>query len=494
LAESSVATLFSESLRKREASQKYRDSLVAFSELLGFKNSSFHIQIYHLLEDMTLGKRDPYLQILAPRSSGKSTLCSVVYPLWCLVRNPDARIIIVSNTIQQAREWLREIEAIMLYHEGFKGIFGNLVPDARKQTWTDTEKIIRGRSPFATHLSLLAVGFGGALLGRRADLIVCDDVLDFEISLSDVGRDRAKAWFFETLVPVLEPRESSLVTIGTRWHADDLYGTLLKSWKGNCFTFQAIQPNGKALWPERWSLKKLEEIRQTIGSIPFSLQYQNIPLADKDAIFKENWLKLAPEIPDGLAISIGVDPCVSPGTKKSDYFAAAVLGRKGKETYILDLVMKKAGLKEQIQTIRSLNQEWSPVRITIESNTAQALIPQLLQEEELPIHPSQTQESKRARFIRLGSKLETGRVYWKSEDGEVAPNLKPLLEQLILYPNISHDDAADSLELAMATSDFVPPVMEVVEPPESEYNRNWSGKKHPLFFPSPRRNVIGGGF
>ncbi len=168
--------------------------------------------------------------VLLPRSWGKSTIGSVAYPAWRLGVNRDLRIIIASNTITQAKWWLSEIENLMLKNDNFHEVFGFMVPKPRTLRWTDTEKRVLGRSPYAMHSSLLATGIGSALLGARADVIIADDCIGEREAISPIQRKQASTWFWKVLLNTLEP-DGQVVVLGSPWGPNDLYKEIQERWK-----------------------------------------------------------------------------------------------------------------------------------------------------------------------------------------------------------------------------------------------------------------------
>ncbi len=202
--------------------------------------------------------------VLLPRTFGKSTIGSVGYPAWRLGTNRDLRIIIASNTITQAKWWLAEIENLMLRNKRYQEVFGYLVPKPRTLRWTDTEKVVLGRSPYAMHSSLLATGIGSALLGARADIIIADDIIGEKEAISPVYAQQASTWFWKVLLNTLEP-DGQVVVLGSRWGINDLYSEIRERWKDVKPEMAAWQrgnfvPEGK--YPSRRELIYLEKTGQ----------------------------------------------------------------------------------------------------------------------------------------------------------------------------------------------------------------------------------------
>lgn len=213
-----------------------RDDIISFMEycFVDHRGNPWKLQDFHKkILELTLTERN--LLIEMPRRSGKSSLMSVAYPLWRVMKNRDTRIMIISASESLAKQWLREIEHHMRDNERYKALAGNLVPELRKQTWTDKEKIVSGRSSQATHMTFLAMGFDGRPRGRRADLMIFDDVVNEQNSGTEYQREKVKDKFFKAFLPVLDknlndPISGQTIVVGTPYTLEDLYDDLSKKW------------------------------------------------------------------------------------------------------------------------------------------------------------------------------------------------------------------------------------------------------------------------
>lgn len=147
--------------------QLIRDDFHAFGRLImGREDKPFHTKMRQMLMD------ESNALFLYPRGFGKSSLI-VEYALWRLGKDRDLRIIVATNALRLGIEWMREIETVMASNKLYREVYGDLIPESRTGTWTDTEKIVNGRSPKATHTSLYVVSSTGSTLGKRADVILC---------------------------------------------------------------------------------------------------------------------------------------------------------------------------------------------------------------------------------------------------------------------------------------------------------------------------------
>jgi len=112
-----------------------------------------------------------------------------------------------------------------------------LILEARgwgKSTWIciyyPTWRIGNNRNPMIKDASFYAFGVGGATINRRADIILADYIVDKENASTLLQREKLKIWFWESVVPILEPG-GQLVVSGTRYHSKELYEDLIKLWQ-----------------------------------------------------------------------------------------------------------------------------------------------------------------------------------------------------------------------------------------------------------------------
>lgn len=422
------------------------------------KNKKFHWDIYNLLLE-TQPRKSQTKQtavILAPRNHGKST-CVVNYAAWCLGRNRDMRIVIASATEDLAREWLRQIVSIFPAEE-FKSTFGNLLPSRSENlVWNDTEKVVSGRSPYARHLSLLASAVGSNILGKRADIIICDDIVTIHNSATQHLREQLRSWFWEVLWPILDPG-GQIVVLGTRFYREDLYAELMRKWKDNVLVIRAEDKDGNPIWPERFSREALEHERKSMGSIFYNAQYLNDPQDISGNFLRREWLHFKVAIPDSMEYFAGMDPCVT--ARKGDYGVIATIGRdENGQHYLVDIHRMQGGMTQQIEALKELNKRYRYRAIHIEANAAQAFITQFLSENtDLPIRASNSSLPKNIRIANMATNFEFGRVLLAGMIGENGiepiPQLVPFVDEWCNFPDGDHDDTLDAVEKAIEATDI----------------------------------------
>src|SRR5262245_12868203 len=218
-----------------------------------FEQADVHRELQHFLSVQNRGL------VELPRDHGKSVqLCIRV--LWELGRRPDLRVKFVCATEALATERGRFIRQAIGQNRRVQQVFPELRPAS---PWTDTRFSVC-RPAEAIGPSVTAVGFGAALTGARADLLICDDVVSVSAVHSRAERERVKVHFHENLVNLLEP-DGRFWGIYTPWHRDDLNAELKRNPAYGLFR-RADGDDLTPVWPKKWPRERLEERRRDIGA------------------------------------------------------------------------------------------------------------------------------------------------------------------------------------------------------------------------------------
>lgn len=208
-------------LRAAEAEDRtlaLEDPAFFVTRVLGCEFTPFHGRWF----DFQLANRETLL--LAPRGHGKSTVCTVAYSLFRLLRDVNTRILIVSNTAAQAEALAGEVKLQTETNEGLRALF----PTEKGGVWRANLFTLAGRTRICKEASVTSVGVDGAIVSRHYEIIMLDDVVDEENSRTPRGREKLRTWFAKVLLPCLEPG-GELHVLGTRYHPRDLYGEMIQS-------------------------------------------------------------------------------------------------------------------------------------------------------------------------------------------------------------------------------------------------------------------------
>jgi hypothetical protein len=203
-----------------------RLSLSNFNEYIASESNNKH----HVEMCESLDSGEDVIGIF-PRNGAKTTVCSTRYPAYKLGQDRGLRILVCSCNATLAQSFLRSIEFI-LNQEKYQLLFGNLIPksNAINYKWNETEKIVANRPEYnklgyridAKDASLFAVGVGGAVVGRRADVIILDDIIDRKTVRTISQIQDVQHWLTEELRGVRHSKTQT-VMVGTRWSTRDIY-------------------------------------------------------------------------------------------------------------------------------------------------------------------------------------------------------------------------------------------------------------------------------
>lgn len=383
------------------------------------------------------------LIIQMPPRHGKSELTSAMFPGWYLGNHPQKQFMFTTYGQDLA--------------DGFGRKVRNAVSGVR-HTRAFPESVLAGDSKSAQRFDLeaggtyYAVGVGGAVTGRGADILLIDDpIKNREEAESRLMRDKLWDWYTSTAYTRLMPG-GAVVIVMTRWHEDDLVGRILsqghETW--DVISLPALAESGDALgrgvdeplWPQRYPLDSLLDIRNTIGQRDFAALYQQRPAPLEGALFRRDWIGQQPPPRSGMRIAMGVDLALSTKTS-ADYTAIVVIGRDefGK-LYVLDAIRERVDFPGALNLVRQVAAQWSPKQIAIEQVAYQAAVVQeLLRNTTLPIRGVTPDRDKVTRAQPLALRYEQGLVHHAQLPSWFA-------DELLSFPNGMHDDAVDALVYA----------------------------------------------
>jgi len=303
-----------------------------------FVEGGHHRIISKLFDDVVEGRKKRVIINMAPRHT-KSEFASVFLPAYFLGRYPRKKVIETSHTAELAVGFGRKVRGII---NGAP--FQELFPDVS----LSQDSKAAGRWATSKGGEYFAIGVGGAVAGKGADLLIIDDPHSEQDAIIGESNpevyQRVLEWYEGGPRQRLQPG-GAIIVVMTRWSLRDLTGQLLKKQlaeKGadewEIVELPAILPErldietGKLvperpIWPEFW---KLEELLKTKASIPiskWSAQYQQKPTSEEGALIKrEFWQDWeADKLPKMTTVIQSWDTAFSKGTR-ADYSACTTWG------------------------------------------------------------------------------------------------------------------------------------------------------------------------
>lgn len=255
-------------------------------------NGKFFVSDHHEEWDDLIDKYDR-ICVLAARDHGKSWFFNFAYPIWKASRMNGGRGFIFSATEDQAIEILGFIKSEIEQNPKLS----MLLPTRRDEgAWS--KKHIR----LANGHHIYARGFGVRVRGAHPHWIICDDILNDETAYSETVRNRQKNYFYSAITNMILPG-GQIIVVGTPFSPPDLYGDLRNNPEYEFQKYPAIR-DGKALWPERYSIESLARRKREIGNIRFAREFMCDPTADDMSLFPLYLFKGEPT--EQFAVKLGM--------------------------------------------------------------------------------------------------------------------------------------------------------------------------------------------
>lgn len=432
-------------LRRRDAQK----SLIAFAQLThpDYRPSSHHRLLALKLQDVAAG-RCKRLMVSMPPRHGKTELATIRFAPWLFTQRERASVILATYAQDFADELgfkARQVLELPLYRELWP--HAALSQDSRAM----------GRWQTASGATYYAVGVGGPLTGRGADILLIDDPHKSRAEAeSKTVRDGVFDWYRATAHTRLE-NGGAVAIIMTRWHEDDLVGRLLaeggEPWEVVSLPAIAEVPDahrqvGEALWPDRFSLKTLDAIRSTIGEREWAALYQQRPAPLEGALFKPAAVPVIEAEPADVpkwvrAWDLGA-------TVRGDPTVGVRMGAWGNRRVVAD-VARLQGSPDQVEraVVTTASRDGTSCEIHIPQDPGQAGVAQI-----------QYLTSKLSGY-NVKSSPETGDKVTRAEPFAAQVNVgnvalvkgswnSAYLEELRTFPNGAHDDQVDASSRAFA--------------------------------------------
>lgn len=187
------------------------------------KLHDFHHTYYRVLQAFAAG-RIRRLIVTMPPQHGKSVGASTLLPAYLLGLDPDCRVAIASYSGALASRFNRRAQRIIDSRE-----YASFFPETTLKRGGKPPGYIRTaeEAEIVGHRgSLLSVGREGALTGNRVDCFILDDLYKDAME-ADSPVVRANCWeWYASVVRTRMHNTSRELIVFTRWHEEDLIGTL----------------------------------------------------------------------------------------------------------------------------------------------------------------------------------------------------------------------------------------------------------------------------
>ena len=417
----------------------------------GYKVGPHHRRLAKIFEDIANGKKRRVIVNIAPRH-GKSEMISYLAPAWFLGKYPHKKVIMASHTADLAVDFGRRVRNLVA-DEKYKDIFPQI------ELQQDSKSASRWGTNFKGEY--FAIGVGGALAGRGADLFIIDD----PHSEQEAKQMRPEVflpaweWFQSGPIQRLMPG-GAIIVVMTRWSKLDLTAQIVNHMVKNedadqweVVEFPAILPSGKALWPDFWPVEELEAKKVGMDPRYWQAQYMQDPTAEEGALIKREWWQIwDKESPPECEFIIMSLDAAQEANNRADYNALTTWGVfQNEETNVCNIILlnsvkKRMEFPELKAMVLQEYKEWEPDAFIVEKKSNGSALYQELRRMGVPVSeftPGKGQD-KIARVNAVSDLFSSG-IVW-APDRRWA---KEVIEECNDFPSGANDDLVDSTSQAL---------------------------------------------
>jgi len=434
--------------------ERCRESFVFFAKQMWpiFISGKHHAIMADAFERVARGDLKRLIINMPPRHT-KSEFASYLLPSWFLGKYPEKKIIQTAHTAELAVGFGRKVRNLVSSEE-YRKVFDTVLSSDSKAA---------GRWNTDAGGDYFAIGVGGAVTGKGADLLIIDDPHSEQEAKqgNPAVFDNVYEWFTSGPRQRLQPG-GAIIIVMTRWSKRDLTGQILKNagkegvdqWE--IIDFPAIMPSGTPLWPAFWSKEALESLKAELPVAKWEAQYQQNPTSEEGAIIKrEHWrIWEKDHAPDCDYIIQSWDTAFEKNNR-ADYSACTTWGvfdqvnQHGDlraNIILLDAFKGRLEFPELKKQALELYQEWEPDTLIVEKRAAGA--PLIYEMRKMGIPLSEFTPGKgndKISRVNAISDLFASGVVWCPETRWA----EEVMDELASFPNGDHDDLVDSSSQAL---------------------------------------------
>jgi hypothetical protein len=419
----------------------------------GFIDGRHHKVMAKKFQEIADGKLKRLIINMPPRHT-KSEFASYLLPAWFLGRYPQKKIIQCSNTAELAVGFGRKVRNLV-GSEQYAKIFPNV------NLRSDSKAA--GRWSTNANGEYFAIGVGGTVTGKGADLLIIDDPHSEQEAALASGDpsvfDKVYEWYTSGPRQRLQPG-GAIIVVMTRWSKRDLTGKIKQGtierdgelWEE--VNFPAILPSGEPLWPEFWSLSELQALKEELPIPKWNAQYQQQPTSEEGAIVKREWWNIwEKDNPPPCEFIIQSWDTAFTKSERADYSACTTWGVFYKDEdpndahiILLDAFKRRMEFPELKEKAFNHYKEHEPDAFIVEAKASGAPLIYELRAMGIPVQeftPSRGND-KMVRINSVADIFASGRVWapatrWAEE----------VIEEMAAFPNSDHDDLVDSSTQAL---------------------------------------------
>lgn len=456
----------------------------------------FHVELCDMLNVISTKEVNKRIAWSAPRGHAKSAYLSNVFPLHEVVYEKRKYILILSETDSASKKFVEWIANELKFNAKLRRDFGELLSPNKGHNEKDNQEAFKTNTGTLVESASIGKQLRGKRNGAyRPDLVICDDLESSKNTNTRELIEKNIDWFDKVVIPIGDPKRTAFIYMGTTVVADGLLQHVMGKADFESKRFAAIieppergdlwdefeaiirnveNPNRledakqfyyknrvemdkgvKVLWEARWSYLDLMIEKANMTSRAFQSEFMNNPIDTENAIFNpENFayfdydeLEEKRRYFDYFSawdIAMGKN-------SRSDYNAIVTVARDRRTGifYVVDAWARKVPAHEALEHAIEVIIKFKPKVFTVETVAAQHDLYRQLKEAVLKrgiygtkIQPNISRGKKEERIESLEPLVENGALRFMRHQ-------RLLLEQLEQFPNGTHDDLPDALQMAV---------------------------------------------
>lgn len=394
---------------------------------------------------------------LLSREHHKSTIITIAETIRDILIHPEKTTVLYSYRFDSAKDlFFTPIKNELDHNEIIRMIWPDVVygADEKPEVWTATALNVKGH-PRRKEFSLTCASIYSQLTGSHYDRMVFDDaVIEENCQTSDMIEKTIKQW--QMSLNTGNTKDMRWCVIGTYYAYGDLYCFIKEKQLCEVIEQPCFDVDGR---PVLYTREALEAKRKQLGSAVYATQMLLDPKQGAAVAFKEEdicWWRA--KTYEGLNIYTFVDPAGEVSRHRDNTVIITIGLDNSDNYYVIDMIRDKLTLSQKTNYLFEIKHKYSPITVFYEQNGATTEVPHIQDKmDEFHNHFDLVkivqQKDKGTRIEALLPLFEQHKIWfpeggcwhtnWEGKSEDMLHSF--IVEELLSYPHLTHDDALDDL-------------------------------------------------
>jgi predicted phage terminase large subunit-like protein len=403
------------------------------------------------------------LIINCPPRFAKSSIVTILFPIWVWLQDPTRSFLCCSYEIDLATNHNLDRRRVM-ESKWFRDLFGDAFTLSTDRSQAQEFSTTAGGTMQAASTASKAQGRGG-------DFIVVDDPISADFVFSDSYRNEVNVWFERQLPQRLNnPSESAIIVVAQRLHQNDPVGFLLSQEDSEWTLLKLpliaeenetiVFPHSGRRWrrakgfcldPKRWSPRTVRERQR--NRLVWTGQFQQSPMAAEGNLIRLDEIgyfggrdpqtgEADPALPERFDRKIISVDCSFKDLASSDYVALIVVGVLGARRYVLHVTRAHLDLTGTENEIRNAHAVFGPISgVLVEDKANGTSVIAHLRDEIPGLVAVNPEGGKVSRVVATSPEFQAHNWFFE----RTGPWTHKVVEELVIFPNGKTDDLVDAI-------------------------------------------------